>query len=104
MLLLLSLMPLLLPIPPLLLLLTPLLLPLPLYPAVVIAEPYLTAASYTGAECKYTESFGIDTNLVLGGGAQSFTFRSSTQVGLGLRYQSPLQQWDINLHGDAELR
>jgi hypothetical protein len=48
--------------------------------AVVVTEAYLSAAEYKSAECKYTEVYGIDTNLNLGGGAQQFTFRRSTQA------------------------
>jgi hypothetical protein len=48
--------------------------------AVVVTEAYLSAAEYKGAECKYTEVYGIDTNLNLGGGAQQFTFRRSAQA------------------------
>jgi hypothetical protein len=50
--------------------------------AVTVTEAYLSAAEYVGAECKYTEVYGIDTNLNLGGGAQKFTFRRSAQVRL----------------------
>jgi outer membrane cobalamin receptor len=49
---------------------------------VVVTEAYLSAAEYKGAECKYNEVYGIDTNLNLGGGAQSFTFRRSAQASL----------------------
>lgn len=45
-----------------------------------ITEPYLSAASYTGTECKYTEVYGIDTEFGIGGGEQEFTFRRSAQV------------------------
>jgi len=64
----------------------------------VITEPYLTAASYTGAQCKYTESFGIDTSVVLGGGAQSFTFRRSTQ---GVDLVPLITNFDIRTFADA---
>jgi hypothetical protein len=31
--------------------------------AVIVTEAYLSAAEYVGAECKYTEVYGVDTNL-----------------------------------------
>jgi hypothetical protein len=48
--------------------------------AVIVREAYLSAAEYVGASCRYTEVYGVDTNLNLGGGAQEFTFRRSAQV------------------------
>jgi hypothetical protein len=48
--------------------------------AVIVTQAYLSAAEYVGAECKYTEVYGVDTNLNLGGGEQEFTFRRSAQV------------------------
>eukprot|EP00879_Flechtneria_rotunda_P000459 GHRR01000560.1.p1 GENE.GHRR01000560.1~~GHRR01000560.1.p1 ORF type:complete len:549 (+),score=163.80 GHRR01000560.1:133-1779(+) len=44
-----------------------------------VTEAYLTAATYTGTECKYTEVFGTDFELNVGNGEQSFTFERSAQ-------------------------
>jgi len=48
--------------------------------AVTITEPFLSAATYDGAQCSYRFRFGVDTDLTIGGGTQEFTFRASTEV------------------------
>lgn len=49
----------------------------------IIDEPYISAATYTGAQCAYSEVFGIDTDTTIGGGEQEFTFRRSSRVSGG---------------------
>jgi hypothetical protein len=48
--------------------------------AVTLTEAYFSLAEYTGTECKYSEPFGTDLTLTLGGGEQSFTFTRSAKV------------------------
>lgn len=48
--------------------------------AVTITEAYFTAAEYKGTECKYTEVYGSNLSVTIGGGEQKFSFVRSAKV------------------------
>lgn len=51
------------------------------FPAVaVVTGPYQSAATVTGAECKYQNVFGVDVDKIIGGGASTFTLKKTVQV------------------------
>eukprot|EP00877_Chromochloris_zofingiensis_P002995 jgi/Chrzof1/12697/Cz07g04120.t1 len=45
----------------------------------VVTGPYQSAATVTGAECKYQNVFGVDVDKIIGGGASTFTLKKTVQ-------------------------